>query len=245
MRILEELLAGAPASSRPFDSAALDRLPEAAARYLRHAIAPGTPLASAVRIRSHGEIRLKRWFSFEADQVVRWDRGMVWQATARVFGAPISGSDRLIDDEGQMRWNLLGVVPVVRAGGADISRSAAGRVNIESIWLPSVLCAEDVQWAQLSPQRVSAVFTAHKETAYLELEVDAAGRIQSMRMPRWGNPAGEPFHYVDFGGWAESEGEFGGYTIPTRVRIGWFFGSERFEAEGEFFRATVDAVEYR
>ena len=170
---------------------------------------------------------------------------MVWQATAHVFGVPVSASDTLIDDKGEMRWDLLDVVPVVRAGGADISRSAAGRVNIESIWLPSVLCADGVEWAQASAERVSAEFTAHEETAHLELEIDAAGRVESMRMPRWGNPAGEPFHYVDFGGWAESEAEFGGYTIPTRVRVGWFFGSERFEGEGEFFRATIDAVEYR
>jgi hypothetical protein len=243
--MLDELWDGAPKPSRRFDASALGRLPEPAARYLTHAIARGTPLASAVRIRSHGQIRLKGWFPFEAEQVIRWDRGMVWHATARVCGATISGSDRLVDGEGQMRWNLFGVVPVVRAGGADISRSAAGRVNIESIWLPGVLCAEDVQWTQSSPLRATAVFTAHKEPAHLHLEIDSLGRVQSMRMPRWGNPAGEPFHYVDFGGWAESEREFGGYTIPDRMRIGWFFGSERFEAEGEFFRVTLDAAEYR
>ena len=34
-------------------------LPEAAQRYFEHAIAPDTLLASAVRLRMHGEIKLK------------------------------------------------------------------------------------------------------------------------------------------------------------------------------------------
>jgi hypothetical protein len=50
---------------------------------------------------------------------------------------------------------------------------------------------------------------------------------------------------VDFGGILEEEGTFCGYTIPTRLRIGWYFGSERFESEGEFFRATIDDAIYR
>jgi len=38
---------------------------------------------------------------------------------------------------------------------------------------------------------------------------------------------------------------FGGYTIPTRVQICWYFGTDRFEPEGEFFRATIDDAIYR
>ena len=30
--------------------------------------------------------------------------------------------------------------------------------------------------------------------------------------------------YADFGGIAEGKGTFGGYTIPTHLRIGWYFG---------------------
>jgi len=42
-----------------------------------------------------------------------------------------------------------------------------------------------------------------------------------------------------------AERAFDGYTIPTRLRIGWYFGSERFESEGEFFRVTIDRATYR
>jgi hypothetical protein len=29
------------------------------------------------------------------------------------------------------------------------------------------------------------------------------------------------------------------------LRLGWFFDSERFESEGEFFRCTIDHAIYR
>jgi len=38
---------------------------------------------------------------------------------------------------------------------------------------------------------------------------------------------------------------FGSYTIPCRLRIGWDFGAERFEKDGEVFRVTVDDAIYR
>jgi hypothetical protein len=37
----------------------------------------------------------------------------------------------------------------------------------------------------------------------------------------------------------------GGFTIPTRLRIGWYFGTSLFEADGEFFRVTVDRAAYK
>lgn len=43
----------------------------------------------------------------------------------------------------------------------------------------------------------------------------------------------------------EEEATFDGYTIPTRVRVGWYFGTDRFEPEGEFFRCTLDAAVFR
>ena len=45
-------------------------LPAAARLYLEHAIVRGTPLASAVRLRMRGEIKLRRWLPFTAEQVI-------------------------------------------------------------------------------------------------------------------------------------------------------------------------------
>jgi hypothetical protein len=220
-------------------------LPSAARRYLEHAIAPGTPLASAVRLWMHGEIKLKGWLPFTAEQVISWHQGMIWKATVRMHGLPVTGFDHLLGGEGAMRWKLLGIVPVMTASGPDITRSVAGRVEAESVWLPSVLCAEEVSWTAVEPGHPRARVTVQGETTELELNVEESGRLASVKMPRWGNPEGAEFHAVDFGGVAEEERTFDGYTIPTRLRIGWYFGSPRFESEGEFFRVTVDEATYR
>jgi hypothetical protein len=64
-------------------------------------------------------------------------------------------------------------------------------------------------------------------------------------MPRWGNPDGGPFRYVACGAFVEKADTFSGYTIPTRLRVGWHFGTERFETEGESFRVTIKSAEFR
>jgi hypothetical protein len=234
---------------RIFQADKFPHLPEVARRYLEHAIAPGTQLASAVRLQMHGEIKLKNWLPFKAEQVICWERGLIWSATAWMNGLPIVGSDRLIDGVGSMQWKLLGLFPVMTASGSDITRSAVGRLQSESVCLPSVFCGNGVSWT--SPDSSHLDFSLHSsfvvqgERAGLDFTIDQTGRLKIFKLPRWGNPEGAEFHYVDFGGVVEEEGTFCGYTIPTRLRIGWHFGSDRFESEGEFFRCTIDKAIYR
>jgi hypothetical protein len=70
-------------------------------------------------------------------------------------------------------------------------------------------------------------------------------RAAGYSMPRWGNPGGGPFRYTNCGGYVDEEGTFNGYTIPTRMRVGWHFGSERFDSEGEFFRVVMDRAAHK
>ncbi|MGB3519634.1 MAG: DUF6544 family protein [Elainellaceae cyanobacterium] len=220
-------------------------LPDTALQYLDHAIAPGTAIAAAVRLKMHGEIKLKNWIPFTAEQVVCWERGFIWSATAWMNRLPIVGSDRIIDGVGVMQWKLLGLFPVMTGTGADITRSAAGRFHIELMLLPSALCLGDVTWSSPEASHLHASFMAQGEQAELDLTIDQAGQLKTAKLPRWGNPDGAEHRYVDFGAIVEEEGTFGGYTIPTRLRVGWYFGTERFEAEGEFFRATIDDAIYQ
>ncbi len=242
---LEALWDSVPQSREALGSALPMDLPEAARGYLRHAIAPGTPLASAVRLRMHGEIRLKRWFPFEAEQVLRWDRGMIWRATVRLHGVPVRGSDSLIDGAGSMQWRLLGLIPILRASGDDITRSALGRVAAESVWLPSVLCSDTVFWTTPGPALLRAILPVQGHSVTLEFRVDDAGGLSTVRLQRWGNPLGAPFHLAVFGAAVEEEQTFAGYTIPTRLRVGWHFKDGVFANKGEFFRVRIDRATYR
>jgi hypothetical protein len=180
-------------------------------------------VGDAVRLKMHGEIKLGGWHAFRAGQVIRRGRGMIWQASTRLYGLPVSGSDRYLDGEGSMQWKLFGIVPLVNASGPDISLSGAGRFHIESVWLPSM----------------------RADISDVDYTFDAGGGLQSLSMLRWGNPGDGPFRYEKFGAFVDDEGTFGGYTIPIRLRVGWYFGTERFAKEGEFFRVTIDDAKYR
>lgn len=241
----QQLWTSAEPSSRCFDPASVAHLPESAQRYLRHAIAPGTLLASAVKLDMHGEIKLGSWREFTAEQVIHWRRGMIWAASVKMLGLPVTGFDRIIDGEGEMRWKLLGLIPVATGSGPQITRSALGRVEGESVWLPSVLLLPGVIWSERDSTHPHFRLTVHGETAEIDLTTDRVGRLVSVKLPRWGNPDGGPHRYVDFGVIVEEERAFAGYTIPSRIRAGWYFGSDRYGPEGEFFRGVIDHAEFR
>lgn len=62
---------------------------------------------------------------------------------------------------------------------------------------------------------------------------------------RWGNPEGKEFREEVFGVQFVEARKFGACTIPSKIRAGWYFGTPKFETEGEFFRATVEEAEWK
>ena len=80
--------------------------------------------------------------------------GFYW--AARVAGL-ISGFDRYLDGQGELRWKLLGVVPVTQAEGPDVARSAVGRAAGEAMWLPPALLPRfGVEWQATDDRHVMA-----------------------------------------------------------------------------------------
>jgi hypothetical protein len=244
--VLEELWETAPIGTRTFDPAAAADLPPAARRYLLHALAPGTTLPRAVRLTMQGTIRLGgAWHRFTAEQVSRWGRGFVWRARARMRGLPVSGFDRLVDGVGLARWRMLGLFTVMHGEGPDTTRSAAGRVNGEAIWMPGTLLEPEVELLPGTEDRVEGIVHAHGDDTRFWLELSTTGSVEAAGMDRWGAPDQGGYQYHPFGGIIEDEATFAGIAIPTRVRMGWHFGSDRFAVDGEFFRAEIIAAQFR
>jgi len=98
----------------------------------------------------------------------------------------------------------------------------------DSIGTPSALCGNGVSWAA-GDQRLHARFLAHSERARVDYAVRSNGGLETVCMLRWGNPNGGEFHYSPFGGSMWEESTYAGYTIPTRMRVGWRFGADDFE----------------
>ncbi|NBD33875.1 MAG: hypothetical protein GVY17_13160 [Cyanobacteria bacterium] len=241
---LQQLWETASPSDLKFQGQDYTALPEIAQRYLQYAIAPNTPLASAVHLKMHGEIKLKGWSPFTAEQVIAFPRGFIWQATVWMGGIPVCGFDRLVQGEGKMQWKLVGLLPVMETSGEDITRSIIGRMVGEWMWLPSVFCYSNVTWETVNSSAVIAHLQFQPETIPLTLTVNPDGKLETIELPRWGNPDEQGYRYLPFGGMIEADQTFGGFTIPSRVRGGWFFDGQDFQHDGEFFHVTVDAATF-
>lgn len=229
-----------------FRVSTISGLPNPARRFVVHAIREGTPLASRVKLTMHGEIKLGRWYPFHAEQVITRDGEFVWAATISMFGMPVRGSDRLRNRQATMTWRLFDLFPVASAAGADVTRSALGRLHGErALWLPTTVLDSGVSWAQPEPGKLDIKIDDPIRSTELHVTLDDQNRASTVMFRRWGDPDGKGNREVDFGVLLGQEQEFGGFTIPSRIRAGWFFGTGRFESEGEFFRATIDTAEYK
>ena len=217
-------------------------LPDPARRWLTHAIAPGTPLWQSVELSMVGEIRLGRWRPFTATQALAPPEGYIWAATARLFGLPVMGYDRLTSGTGEMRWRLLNLIPVMTVAGPDITRSAAGRLASEIVLIPTAF--RDATWTLgASPDKAVATWGHGEDRESVEIHVGRDGQLLDVLMRRWGNPTGEPFERYPFGCTVEAEHTHAGVTLPAVFRAGWWWGTDRQE-EGEFFRARLTAVTF-
>jgi hypothetical protein len=225
-----------------FDPATVADLPEPVRRYLTHAIAAGTPLWRSVQVAMVGQIKIGTWRPFTADQVVAPEKGYIWAAVARVFGLPVVGYDRLSSGSAEMRWRLLDLVPLVDVDGADVARSAAGRLASEIVLVPTAFSS--ATWTAGGPDTAVATSGAGPEQQRVELHLGADGRLLDLIMLRWGDPDGKPFGRYPFGVTADGESTQDGVTTPAAVRAGWWRGTERQEA-GEFFRAEITRVDLR
>jgi hypothetical protein len=219
-------------------------LPEPARRFFLRTIAPGTPLAGSAELTMHGELRLdldRDPLPFVAEQTLAPPDAFEWKARTQGGLLRIRGFDRYEEGVGEMRWKLWGLIPVVRASGPDVTRSAAGRLAMEALLVPSsLLPARGVTWEVVDDQRARFRMTVGDETVETTLEVDPEGRPVRAEAMRWSERAGpgyEPF-VVEFAGELRAEG----YTLPSRVSAGWSLGGEN---EFRFFEATLDQVRFR
>jgi hypothetical protein len=205
----------------------------------RALIAPGIPLATSARITMQGRIKLKGWTRFTGTEVIAPHRGFVWAVRAGL----ISGYDRYYNGDGEMRWKLLGLVPVMHAAGPDVSRSAAGRLAGEAAWLPTALLPRfGVRWEAVDDDHLTARFRVDDHELELRYQLDDAGRIRVCSFDRWGDPDSTGIHALHpFGMESTAHRELSGITIPSAGLAGWHYGTERWN-EGVFFRFDITGL---
>jgi hypothetical protein len=220
-------------------------LPEPVQRYFLHAIAPGTPLATSVKLTMQGSIRLgadQAWLPLQAEEMLS-KKGFVWKATAGQGVMSMRGADYFSNGQGRMRFALWGLIPVVNVSNPDVHRSALGRWAGECFWLPSVLLPQQgVTWTALDEHTLQALVKFTDPPVTLTFVIDPQGRLLRAAFLRWGNQTANK-HYTEilFGCENQDEQTFAGYTIPSQVGAGWRLGAED---AFEFIRMTIQQAEF-
>lgn len=239
--------ARARTSSRRFDRAELVGLPEIAQRYFSHAIAPGTPLSTTVRLQMEGAFLLGdkagfQTFAMTATQILAPPSEFVWIPKMQSGVMRISGSDGLVKGVAWTRFRLNGLVPVVDLQGSpDLERSSLTRSAMEAIWAPaSLLPFNGVVWRQTGPNTARLTFDTGIEP--VDLTLDSDGRVVEISTMRWSDAnAQRAFRLQPFGGTITTERSFGGFTIPVEINVGNHFGTPDYLP---FFQAKVTSAEY-
>lgn len=221
-----------------FSAAEVTGLPDTVRRYFEASIVPGTPMASWVRFRMRGSVRIGGvWLPFRARQTLSPLRGFTW--AARVAGVLV-GSDQYADGAGAMEWSLLGLIRVIHADGEQLSRSSAGRAGAEAVWVPtSMLPRFGVRWTGTGPHHAVASYSLDRNELELHYTFDEAARVRSVVLDRWGDPEGNGtwgFHRFEHR--LTRHSSFGGVSIPCAGRGAWLATADRW-GEGEFFRYEI------
>ena len=223
-----------------FDPASVETLPPPARRFLRHAMAPGTPLPERVELAMEGTILLEPGgepLALEARQILVPDRGFLWSARAHRGLLRIRGYDRLTRGEGEMRWKLYGLIPVMTASGPDVTRSAATRLVMEGVLVPSSLLPGRVEWEAVDDHHAIFHRTVAGEAVATTLEVDPEGRPVRAWADRWNEGRYERFE-VRFEGSLEVDG----IRVPHAMVAGWRLDDpDAFP----FFNARLTSVTFR
>lgn len=220
------------ASIPTFDPSRLDGVPEPARRYLRHAIAPGTPLFSSCRLWMDGTMTPRagsKPLHLSAAETLAPRTSFVWTARGRLNGLPVRVHDFYADAQGGIDVVALGLLPLPFGHGPDVARSSRGRLVAEAVWCPTALVHPDVRWDCIDHNRIRYSLPVDGEAVEVTLEIAPDGALRSVAMERWGNLDGLPWRQLPYGFEVLAERSWDGITIPARLTGGWHFRSRAFD----------------
>ena len=99
-----------------------------------------------------------------------------------------------------------------------------------------------VTWTVDEDHRIRANWTVDRHAISIALGIGDDGLATSVVFDRWGDPDETgTWRTLPFGGEITRHARFGGLTIPSEGRIGWFYGTDRW-VEGEFFRFRIGTL---
>ncbi len=240
---VREVLLQANVGGDRFNAESVEGLPDPAARYLRHTLAPEAPLARSVDVRLSGSLRVAAddWVPFEARQRICAERGFIWEARIAVLRRlGVEGADWLFGDEAGIEYALEDWLPVVGQHGPETARSALGRLMVELVWLPSALTPQrGAHWARGDADR--AVVTPSGGKTPMTIAVGDDGRLREASIVRRRVSANGETSIAPYGISVDEEERWGEFVVPARLTAAWGIGTDD---RHDFMRITVDDLRW-
>ncbi|SEI83278.1 DUF6544 family protein [Demequina mangrovi] len=158
-------------------------LPDAVARWLRHAGVVGKPVPNGMRARLSGRLRGAPdapWMVVTGAQVntfgADWTRW--FHLDARLMGLPVEALHVMERGAATMRVDALSLVPVIREAGPEMNvAESVTLLNDACLMAPAVLLDAPIEWRDGHERGATAVWTADGVSVSAALEIDEEGRL--------------------------------------------------------------------
>jgi hypothetical protein len=228
-----------------FSIAALDDLPEPAARYFRRVLREGQPIVQSAIATQEAEFFLNgAWRPLRAtQQFVTSPPGFVWDA--RIAMAPLVSAfvrDAYVSGTGSMTASALGVYSIVnQAATPELNAGALQRFLGEAIWLPTALLPSSaVVWTSRDERSATVTLRDGANTVSLVFEFDPEGLVTSIAGDRFKENGGaytlQPWR-IRCGEYRERDG----MVIPLQCEVAWI-ADGRLEP---YWRGRITSITYR
>ncbi|HMQ10545.1 MAG TPA: hypothetical protein PKC21_03115 [Oligoflexia bacterium] len=203
-------------------------------RYFQHAIKSTAILASSVKLKQKARMKLnpnKPHIVLDCNQVLEPAKGFCWSGRFKIWSLPAVVQDQLKNNQGSICVRVLGV-PIIYRSDSNITRSSRGRLAAEVIWCPSALLLNpSTIFETLDENTIQITQIIDDEENSLTLELSEDGSVRCVKMLRFGNEGRQDWGLTPYGFSVEEEKTFGNYTIPTKFRGGWWYGTPQFVHE--------------
>jgi hypothetical protein len=226
-------------SDEVFSETMVADLPPLAQRYFRHAIQPGTPLASSLQLKFTGNTQFgakspKLWSIEGSDIRITPQRGFVWKETMKTGPVIHNGTLYYANNKGEVLWRFFDFIPdpAKSGGGADTAKGMLGRFITQYIWTPFALLPQrGAVWEEIDEEHAKVTVSVDGTPVTLTLMIDPDGRLRESVSLRWGAKTKDgSFAYFSYGITVDAEETFDGYTIPSRLSATWCYEDSNREA---------------
>ncbi|MDF0598584.1 DUF6544 family protein [Psychromarinibacter halotolerans] len=208
-----------------------DRLPPRVREFAQRCDASADDIAARVHLTQLAELQREPggpWYWLEARQTIATgEPGFVWEGWRPFCGTTkVRVVDSFVNGAGRLRVQILGLVRIIEAKGADVDRGEAMRYLAELPWAPdAILGNPSVSWRMEDEDHAVATLEAAGGPVSVRFRFDGAGDIvEFFAKDRPKLQPGGGVVLCDWRGYFRNYRMIGTRRIPSEGEVGYVEG---------------------